>query len=109
MLIYVSSDRFPNVLTYLQSALHRNEDEFSAVEMTKETEMDDVIEKLKEVTSWLKSLDCYHGDKINQYSDVLENSVVQAVMQKVEDSQVCWQICDNLLGILLSFVIRMLT
>lgn len=84
------NNRFPNVLRYLQSALHRNENEFDAAKMTKETEMDNVIDKLKEVTSWLKTLDCYHGDKINQYSDILESSVVQSVMQKVEDSKVLW-------------------
>nr|XP_039266984.1 5'-3' exoribonuclease 1-like isoform X1 [Styela clava] len=78
---------FPEVLTYLQTAIKRNENEFDAAKMVGMDEEADIIARLQELSTWLKNLDCYHGDKVNEHSDMLEVKVVNVVADKVEEAK----------------------
>lgn len=77
-------------MRYLQSALNKHESDFDATKMVKG---EDVVGNLQEVSTWLKTLRCYGGDKVNENSEMLELKVVQAIDEKVQTVKVrnsCW-------------------
>uniref|UniRef100_H2ZAS6 Exoribonuclease Xrn1 D2/D3 domain-containing protein n=1 Tax=Ciona savignyi TaxID=51511 RepID=H2ZAS6_CIOSA len=75
-------ERFPEVLTYLEETLGKTAEQDLNLESMFGTT--NVVEKLQELTKWLKSLPSYGGTKVHESSNTIEPIVVSAIDEEIK-------------------------
>nr|XP_018671298.1 5'-3' exoribonuclease 1 isoform X4 [Ciona intestinalis] len=81
-LLLAYKQRFPRVLQYLEESLMKTSEDSLDLEAMMGSE--GIIEKLQELSKWLKSLPSYGGTKVHESSNTIEPIVVSAIDEEIQ-------------------------